>query len=301
MATITNYITHQMDVEDKRDIRENLIRDKVILKTNSRVTWTTLRTMSPVPKWGDSHPREKGFYLDYIKPVHKSRLVWELELEYTPYKGGQIDPDPLARPADVTFSSSLIELPTFFDYKRRPMTTTAGEFISGIVESIPLIEYSITKNLGQDPAWLLTHLGAVNADPIKLRGRTWAPKTVLFSAVSAGPYITENRSLFSEFRLTLLADPRTWTKEVWNRGTVQLELRQRVTDSGIKSYYRQVQILEGDPPEPVQEPVPLDENGFVIDSYLQKDRTEPIKPGLLIKLNFETQHPRTFTNVLPLT
>lgn len=303
MASILAFRTYKSDIEDKRD-RDNIVRDSIKLKTSSRVNWSTLRNMQPVPRWNQEHPKEPGFYLDFIKPTHVSRLIWELEAEYTPVKGGQIDPDPLARAADVTFTSSLIEQPTFFDYKKRPMTTTAGEFISGIVESVPLVEFSIKKNLAQDPAWLQTHLGAVNSDSVKLRGRVWAPKTLLFSAVSGGAFVTENRSTFSEYTLSISADPRTWTKEVWNRGTLQLEQVRKLVFVGQQLVSRlvwvQVPIKEGDPPEPVQDPVPLDDNGRAIGDYLTQNGTEPIRTGKLIKLNFETQEPKSFNGVLPL-
>ncbi len=303
MASILAFRTYKSDIDDTRD-GNNIVRDSIKLKTSDRVNWSTLRSMQPVPRWNQEHPREPGFYLDIIKPVHVSRLVWELEAEYTPIKGGQIDPDPLARPADITFTSSLIEQPTFFDHNRKAMTTTAGEFISGIIERIPIVEYSVKKNLARDPDWMLTHMGAVNSDSINLRGLTWAPKTLLISAVSGGSFVTENRSTFSEYTISISADPRTWTQEVWNRGTVELVQVEKLVFSGQslvkKLVWVQSPIKEGDPPEPVQDPVPLDENGRAIGDYLQKDGQQPIKTGKLIKLNFQTQKAKAFASVLKL-
>ena len=305
MATITEFKWHEMDVEDRRDSTANILRNKIILKTNERVTWTDLRTMSPVPKWGDEHPTERGFYLDHCKPTHKSKLVWELETEYTPFKAGQIDPDPIARPATLTYSSSLIEQPTLFDSKERPVVNRAGEFIQGIMKQVPLIEYGFSKNFSADPSWLQTHIGAVNSDTIKLRGLIWKPRTLLLSAAAGGEFVTENRSRYTSITGTILADYRTWTQEVWNLGTVQLKEvtlkveRKDLPGFELKKVWQQIPIMAGDPAEPVTEPVPLDEDGRYISDALQRSTSEPMTKSRLITLKFDIQHEMPFSE-LPL-
>ena len=301
MATITNYSTHTVDIEDKRILSDNIVRDSIKLKTSERVTWTKLRKMSPVPQWNQQHAREPGFYLDFIKPKQTSRLVWELEAEYTPYKGGQIDADPLARPAIITFSTSLVEQPTFFDADRNPIVTRAGEFITGVMEQIPLVDYAVKKNLASDPKWLQTHLGAVNSDTVTLRGLAWKPKTLLLATVSGGEITTENRSTFAEYNLSILADARTWTKEVWNQGTVELVETYAIVRGVARSVWSQKKILRGDPPAPVDEPWMLDDDGIALRDHLQQDPTTPIKPNRLVILKFDTQKSLPFRNVLPLT
>lgn len=299
MATITHFRWHEMEVEDRRNVTDNVIRNKIVLRTNERVTWTVLRMMQPVPRWNEEHPTERGFYLDHVKPTHKSKMVWELETEYTPIKGGQIDADPLARPVEIIYSSSLVEQPTLFDRKGRAIVNRAAEFIEGLVKQVPIVEYSFAKNLSKDPAWIQTHLGAVNSDTIKIRGLTWKPKTLLLSAVSGGAFVTENRSKYTPISGTILADPRTWTQEVWNKGTVQLKQVSRLIGDGFKDVYVQVPILEGSPAEPVSEPVPLDEEGLRIEEAIQKDEAEPLKKQKLITLKFDIQHEMPFAE-LPL-
>ncbi len=298
MATITQFRWHEMDVEDKRDVRENLVRNKITLKTSERVNWTTLRRMPPVPQWNQPHPTEPGFFLDFVKPNHKSRLVWELEADYTPFAGGQVDPDPLNRPPVITYSTSLIEQPTFYTPDNKPIVNRAGEFITGVMEQIPLVEYQFSKNLPADPAWLQTHLGAVNSDTITLRGLKWAPKTLLLATVSGGEFTTENRSTYTPTSGTILADYRTWTQEVWNRGTVQLKQVKRLIRGVPKLIWIQDPIKAGNPKEPVSEPVPLDERGFQI--------VEPFPGGIatetdqkFIRLKFDTQRSLPFA-ALPL-
>lgn len=299
MATITKFIWHEMEVDDPRDVREAKIRNKIVLKTSDRVTWTDLRKMRPVPQWKDSHPKEPGFYLDYIKPTHKSRHIWELECEYVPFGGGQIDPDPIARPPVVTFSSSLVEQPTLRDNKGRPIVNRAGEFIQGLMVRVPIIEYRFQKNFGFDPAWILTHMGAVNSDTVKIRGLTWRPKTLLLSGIDGGEFLTENRSTYTSISGTILADRRGWTQEVWNTGTVQLVQQPRVIKGVEKMVWVQVPITEGNPPDPVSQPVPLDEDGVMISDAYEPSRTEPLKKQNLISLKFDLQHEEAFAR-LPL-
>jgi hypothetical protein len=299
MATITHFRWHESEVEDRRDITANSIRDKIVLRTSERVTWTQLRLMRPVPRFGDEHPKEPGFYLDHVKPTHKSKRIWELETEYTPFKAGQLDADPLARPVEITYSTSLIEEPTLFDNKGRPIVNRAGEFIQGIVRQIPLVDYKFVKNLPGDPKWLQTHLGAVNSDPIKLRGLIWEPKTLLLASVEGGAFTTENRKSFTPISGSILADARGWTQEVWNTGTVELKEVEREIKGKKKKVWIQVPIVEGDPAENVSEPVPLDEFGKRIQEALQQSKDEPLKKQRLITLKFDVQPEKPFSE-LPL-
>jgi len=297
--TIMSYAVQSMEVEDKRDLRENMIRDKIRLKTSERYTWNRLRRTPPVPQWNAPHPTEAGFFLDFIKPFHKSRLCWELEAEYTTYKGGQIDADPLQRPAVVTFDTNLVEQPTLFDSLGRPITTTAGEFIEGIMERIPLIDYAVRKNLPSDPKWLQTHLGATNKEAIRLRGLNWEPHTLLLASVSAGEIVTENRTQYCEYQLKILADPRTWYIDVWNRGTVELIQIDDPNLIGKKLWIqRPIMIGRAEKRTPVEDPYPLDKQGRAIRSYLNPGENA-IRPDELVKLRFQVQPAKSFRD-LPL-
>lgn len=297
--SILVYARQEMEVEDKRDIRENLIRDKIKVKTSERYTWSRLRKTPPVPQWNQPHPTEAGFFLDYIKPHHRSRLCWELEAEYTAYKGGQIDPDPLQRPAVITFDASLVEQPTLFDAEGRPITTTAGEFIEGIVQRFPLVEYTVKKNLPADPKWLQTHMGATNKEPLRIRGLSWAPHTLLLATVAAGEYVTENRSVYSEYSLKILADPRTWYSDVWNLGTVELV---RLNDPAAPGRgiweQRPIMIGQGSKRTPVEAPYPLDKVGRAIRAHINPGENA-VRPDELVKLRFQVQPARAFRE-LPL-
>ena len=307
MASIQRFWFSKTSIEKGADPLNNVLRNTLKILTTDRVAWSWIEKQSFFPRFNAEHFEESGFYLDSWKPNHLQRNYWEVELEYVPFKAGMIEANPLSRRAEITFETSLVEQPTFRTADNRPIVTTAGEFIEGVMERIPLVEYTLVKNLPTDPAWLQTHLGAVNGDAIKLRGLTWAPKTLLLNSVSGGAYTVENRTEFAPFTLKVIADVRTWTQEVWNRGTVELKKVWRTYDdpsskSGLahKQVWVQVPIETGDPPEPVSDPVPIDIKGRAVVNYLQRDEKQPIRPDSLIKLYFETQKTLQFQGVLPL-
>lgn len=296
MTQIIEYKVEEIQIEDHRAPADNTIREKIFVKTSDQTSWSNLRTLRPIPQWNEPHSREPGFFLDYIKPKQTTQLCWFLEAEYTPVKGAQENANPLAREAKITFESSLIEQPTFRDRDGNLITNTAGELVTGVMQQIPIIDYSCKKNLAADPDWIQTHIGGVNKEPVRIRGLNWNPGTLLLGGVSAGEFVTENRTEFTPYSLKILGDPRGWNAQVWNRGTVYL---QKYEDRATKkTMYRQVRIKTGDPPEDVSEPVPLDLNGQVIDGYLTKSET-PVDPTKLVTLTFRVQHEVSFAK-LPL-
>lgn len=306
MAAIQRFWFSKTSIEKNRS-GENSVRNTLKIITTERVRWSWIEAQSFFPRFNAEHFEEPGYFLDSWKPNQTQGCIWEVELEYVPFKAERVDPNPLARIAEITFDTSLVEQPANRTWEGRPTVTTAGEPILGVMQQIPLVEYTVQKNLASDPSWLQSHLGAVNADPIQLRGLTWAPKTLLLASCSGGKFTTENRATYAPYTLKLMADYRTWTQEVWNQGTVQLKKVWRTYDdpntkSGLahKQVWVQVPIETGDPPEPVTDPVPIDINGVAIIDYLQKDQKQPIRPDALIKLYFETQKCLPFQGVLPL-
>jgi hypothetical protein len=246
-----------------------------------------------------------------VKPKTKQQTVWEIELDWGGFKQVEQLENPLARAAEITWSTSLLEQPTEREHDGKFCCTTAGERLTGIVEQIPLVEYDITKNLAGDPAWILTHFGAVNSDPVKLRGITWAPKTLLCAGGSGGKYQTENKVEFAEFRLKLIGDYRGWTVDVWNRGTVRLE-RQERTQYSVKGrklvatkklVWCQVPITvpdENGVKRQIEEPVFLNDFGQEIVDLMQPEKGNTVDASKFIQLKFEIQRPKQFKGVLPL-
>jgi hypothetical protein len=298
MAEVQRHWYSKTIIEKSRDGENNTLRNTLKVITSEKVTFTWLETQSFFPKQNTEHFEEPGFFLDAWKPTHLQPCFWEIELEYVPFKAVQVDPDPVNRPPVITFSTSLIEQPASYTPDGKPIVNRAGEFITGVMQQIPIVEYKFLKYMAKDPKWIQTHLGAINSDWVKLRGIDWAPKTLLLSSAAGGEITITNRSQYTEISGTILADYRTWTQEVWNVGTVQLKKVKRLIKGVSKEIWIQVPILEGNPKKPVTEPVPIDEKGYQI--------VEPFPGGLVtetdqkfIRLKFDTQPIKAFSE-LPL-
>lgn len=287
-------------VDDVSDPQGNSVTSRVKLRTDVRLSWTQLRRLRPLPRAGEEHPNEPGFYYKKATPKQLHKRVWEVELEYVPFQLEEEDKNPLKRKPKISFDSASIEIPADRDNKGRMVCSTAGEPLLGIMRQIPTIDYTINVNLPSDARWLQTHLLAVNKDAVTLRGLTWKPKTLLFASVSAGEFQKENKVDFTPYTLKIMANELTWTQEVFNTGTLQLEEYEIQRNGKTLKRYRQVKILEGSPAEPVSEPKPLDEKGRYIDDSLQPKRDEPVKKSKLISLKFDIQPELPFNNVLPL-
>lgn len=288
---------------ENRDGRDSL-RTTVKVETDVAVSWTWLRKQQRIPKTNDEHHAEKGLYLVSIEPTQTAPRIWELQLQWEVFEAKAIDPSPTSRPAIVTIDSQLIDQPTLFDADGRPIVTTAGEFIPGLSIKVPVLEYRIRKNLGSDPDWIDTHLGATNKEPVTLRGKTRKAGTLFLTSFSAGEVERENRVDFSEYSLSILYDPRGWKEEIWNLGTVELArrlVRRYTTDKAgnkkltAKLVWTQQPITRNG--EKVSEPVPIDANGYAIPEFIEP-AVKP-DPGKLHKLEFNLLKKQPFS-VLPL-
>jgi hypothetical protein len=292
----------KLDGKDSREVAKNFLRCTLNVVTSRPYTYTQLRSLPGIPRQNEEHEDEPGFYLENIDPEKKDKFRWALQCEFTPFKLEENEKNPLDRSPDISYDSSLVETPTFFDVDRKPMTTTAGEFIQGIMMQIPIVDYTVKVNLPNDPPWILTHLGGVNSNPIKIRGLTWPKKTLLVAGVSGSAFTIENKVKFTEIGLRVLGDPRGFEQKVWNRGTMRLRQLPTSSANPKKNQYFMEPIKTGDPPEYVDEPVPLDEKGAPLEDYLNPSPGDkkPIKPGKLIELTFNVQKSVNFRD-LPLS
>lgn len=244
------------------------------------------------------HADLPGYFWDNIRPKKTGRLTWEIDCTATPFQFQADAENPLERPAVITYDGSLVVEPTNFDSDARPICTTAGEFIAGVERDRPIIAYHVQKNLPADPVWLHSHIGATNADAVKLRGRICPPRTLKLVNPSGGPFTTENRVRFFSMTFDLLFDPLGHRVERWNLGTLQLV--EKLNKKGKKTYVQEV-IRTGSPPKPVDEPVPIDIRGKVIENFLTpSDDGRPFDVTKLVKRSWDVQRVLPFGGVLPL-
>ena len=305
---VTRFWISKTEVKDDNDRATNFVRETLHVITSEKTSWTRLSRESVIPRHGSEHPKEPGFFLESMEPSHVKIFEWEVKLEYVPFKEEQVDANPLARPAVITWSTSLIDTPVSRDSEGRFIGSAAGELITGVMQKVPLVEYSVKKNLAKDPDWIQTHFGAVNADRVRLRNRDWDPKTLLLISGSGGEFQNENKQDFFELSFSLLADARGWTVQVWNKGTVRLERVSRLIAKvrGDKLVWSrvntwvQVPIMVGTPPQATEEPVFLDRDGQEVAEHLQPGVAGGVDVSKVISLDFQVQPILKFGGVLNL-
>lgn len=305
MARVVEYIVTDKDITDPRAGLKRM-RESVVIKTDLPVSWTWLRKQSQLPAEGAVHGVESGMYCESRNPKQRSRLVWDLETNWTSVQIPTLESSPASRPAVITFSSSSIEVPAYLDRLKRPITNTAAQFLPGVVRRIPIVEYKIKKNVTSDPAWLDTHLESINSDAVTIRGKTRAAKTLALTGCSGGEYKVENNQRHCEIELTVLFNPLGWVEDYFNVGTKQLALVKKrfIDSSGVVQYSTeldQVPIMTGSPRKPTEEAVPLDLNGVPLVGHLSQGTQHPIDVSKIVKIKIEVQKQLNYSGILPLS
>lgn len=297
MAAILDYKITQNSGQLSRSGTDSISQTHVI-STDQLVTLAWLQNHRLTPKLHGPVQNIPGYYWDDLKPVQKARLVWEITGSATPFEFEPEPDSPLAMPADIAVNSELIEEPTLFDWKGRPIMTRAGEWITGVMRSRPLLTYVVTKNLGTDPVWSETHMGAVNLDPVRLRGIVRPPNTLMLRRLSLSPYVTKDRVRHTVCSFELHYDPSTWIKRIWNSGTIQLV--EFETPEKKKAWMQARIKTEGPVRQNIENPVPLDRQGRVIPGVLTPEADTPVDVSKMVALEFHVQPLQRFNGVLPL-
>ena len=274
------------------------IRETHVIVTDKIVSLEWIARHQRTPKINQEHPKHPGFWVSNCDPTQKGPRHWELSVISTVWQPTEIPDNPLDEPADISIDAELIEEPTFFDYKKRPMVTTAGELIPGLTVVRTAFVYRVAKKLGADPVWMDTYGGALNSDAVRIRGRLREPKTLMLRRLSLGPYTKKNKISYTDCQFELHWRQEGWIQRVWNKGTLQLvEFK---TASGAKAY-RQERILSGNPAQPIEEPTWLTQAGKVVENVLNPSGDIPVDPAKLVILSFQTQVDLPFNGVLPLS
>lgn len=292
-------IIHQAITEHDGDIARDgstAIRETLTLVVDNDVSLEWIKA-NIAPQLNREHPEHSGYYFERINPKRTGKLTWVVALVASPFQFENLPENPLARRAVITADGQLTSEPTNFDYKGRPITTTAGEFLGGVERDRATAVYHVSKNVAQDPEWFDTHIGAVNTDSVRLRNRVRPPGTLKLINPSLSDYTVENKTRFCVVSFDLVFDPLGHAQERWNMGTIELN---KFTFQGKTTWYQR-RIFSGTPPQPVSEPVALDRKGEAIQDYLKSSSDgRPVDVSKLIKLTFDVQPQLPFNGVLPL-
>lgn len=94
MARVVEYIVTDKDITDPRAGLKRM-RESVVIKTDLPVSWTWLRKQSQLPAEGAVHGVESGMYCESRNPKQRSRLVWDLETNWTSVQIPTLESSPL--------------------------------------------------------------------------------------------------------------------------------------------------------------------------------------------------------------
>lgn len=262
---------------------------------------------SRFPKPFSPHPHWPGAFA--TSPSARARFngrVWEATVPYsTELPEQRFDPNPLARPAIVTWNSQTESIPTVFDADGKPMVNTAGELLIGEERRRTLWEIQVQKNVVRVPRWVKGFQNCTNQDAVRLDGETFAPETLLLDRLTIGEVQQENNVRFRGLSMTLLFDEFTWVTERANRGFHELVTRRVILPGEFFGSDRLtlVPIRDADG-KMIDEPAFLDRRG---QAYRDKhgnvrglsDSAEGLKPGEIILLKKRKYRKKPFSR-LPL-
>lgn len=291
MAKILRYARTEQGASHSAD--DSILNEVHTIVTDEPVGYEWIVLHPDTPKLHTEYKRHPGFYFRTVNPTRRKKLVWEITVTASRFQLPKIQESPLDEPAKISRDSQEISEPTLFDHKRRPITTTAGEWIDGVFVERSRWVYRVRKNVGSDPAWLDDYGCAINSDAVRIRGRLLQPLTLMFRRGQMSDYDIKNGVSFSVLSFELHYRPETWVQEKWNAGTVEA-----VQDKETKKY-RQQPILIGYPPQRTDKPVFLDKKGAVIPGALDPSGETPFDLSKLHKLKIQTQKALPF-RVLPL-
>lgn len=291
MAKILKYARTEQAANHSAD--DSILNEVHTVITDEAVDYEWIVSHPDTPKLHSEYKRHPGFYFRSINPTRRKKLVWEIAVTASRFQLPKVQDDPRNEPAKISRDSQEISEPTLFDYKNRPITTTAGEWLDGVYVERSRWIYRVRKNVGSDPPWLDDYACAINSDAIRIRGRLLQPLTLMFRRGQMSDYDTKNGISFSVLSFELHYRPETWLQRKWNAGTVEA-----VQDKETKKY-RQQPILIGFPPQRIDRPVFLDRKGAVIAGALDPSGDTPFDTSKLHQLTIQTQKALPF-RVLPL-
>lgn len=134
-----------------------------------------------------------------------------------PYTSALPD-DPLQRAAEVEWSTWHSKEPLTRDIDGKPITTTAGELITGADEEYDNWGVSVSKNVAAVPQWVLEYRGACNSDDVRIKGIVFPAETLKIADLKISKDQEENDVVFSVVTIDLLHRPDTWLRWFPNAG-----------------------------------------------------------------------------------
>lgn len=212
------------------------------------------------PKLGLHHEYDKAAYCTRVKinQVGASNIYKVVTEWTTAIDDPKNDPNPLNRPAEISITGSLKEVPTILDSQGKPRINPAGDLQVGKTLK-PIESIRVKKNVAKIPAWFWDAPGSVNKSSVKIEKHRHAPRTLKLLGPTRPDKILENGKWFYPLEFTLEHDRDTWDSvevargfheiihdgyEIGKNGTVKRLVKRRITVGTPPEYPKEMQYLD---------------------------------------------------------
>lgn len=221
---------------------------------------------SKCPKLGAGHQYDSAARCVRVRLSQVgTTAVWKAAVEWsTNITDPQNEPNPLDRPAVISTSTEIQDVPTLVDADGLPLINTAGDLQPGVT-SKPFQVIKIQKNVAKIPDWWYELPGAVNKSAVTIRKKKYEPRTLKLMTTEEPDEVLENGKWFYPISFTLKRDYETWDALEVSRGfheLIPVYSGQVVNGQNrIVTSYQKKRITVGNPPEYPKEKQYLDING----------------------------------------
>lgn len=215
------------------------------------------------PKYGQPHDVDKSAFVSRVKPtrMRESNMV-EVSVDYsTNIISPDDNPDPLKRPAVITWETRVEVVPTLFEANGRPRINPVGDLVPGKKKK-PFRTYTVRKNVAQIPDWFATLPGATNQYDFYFDGKPRPPRTLQLLDAPRPEKVLENGKWF--YPLTFKIEEDVETYDVFEPATSLYELVQTGfinSPSGLIPEFTKQPIFTGEPKDIAKTPQFIDKDG----------------------------------------
>lgn len=249
------------------------------------------------PRLGSKHPVDKAAHATRVRltQISQSKL-WDVYVEWsTAFDDASNEPDPLKRPAEITITTTLKDVPTYLDGKGLPLINTAGDLLVGTT-SKPFQNIRVQKNVAKIPDWFHELPGAVNKLPVRIDGKKYDKRELKLLQTEKPKRLLENKKWFYPLVYNLLRDKDTHDTFEPSRGYHEL-IPKTVTDKQGKKrktfIRKRILIGNGEYPKTKQY---LDKNGRHVEVQPDRKGNIDLKKIYILRTNrFREEN----LNVLP--
>lgn len=249
-----------------------------------------------LPKYGDLLSTWKPAYTNGYRfrcvsrnavSISESPFWFEAEFEFSTRFHERHDRElqPLDRRARVSKSDRDLVIPFIKDEVSEELiqNTANDPFVPPLTTTLRQTVYSIRFNVSSLQSWMTDEKKYINDGSVSIRGTVWPEKTLLLDSVTFQDEVWQQADEYYAVTATLIGDKRKHVRHVLNDGLYEI--------SRVATDKRRCMVGG----EPVQYPVPLDEDGKQIsDAELAAN---PLTAPQY--LDFEEFPTNTFASMFP--